>query len=355
MLIGIFCEYVKSQFIFGRDNLYLNESKQGILLILNKRLSEDVMRYFPIFMDIQKRPVLVVGGGEVACRKIDMLLQADADITVIAPSIKSYLARYVEEDKITYHKGFYHRNLLDSKYVQVWATTDNSELNHQVYKDAHDAGILVNVVDDTAHCDFITPSMVNRGRVQVAISSGGSSPVLIRIIREQLETQLSTKIAMLADFCADKRNMVKQRFATVDERRKFWELFLRSPEIETLMTRNELEHAFTRYLSNEIKVSSERNWIEYHQETEMLTLKSLRLMQQAEWVIYFNDCPPEFVELCRRDAERITVQSEQEIADYLEQADKEQIRVTILIKKGHLISNSQLQAYLSNDIYVQTL
>ncbi|OCH15279.1 MULTISPECIES: bifunctional precorrin-2 dehydrogenase/sirohydrochlorin ferrochelatase [unclassified Aliivibrio] len=313
------------------------------------------MRYFPIFMDIQKRPVLVVGGGEVACRKIDMLLQADADITVIAPSIKPYLSRYVEQEKITYHKGFYHHSLLDNKYVQVWATTDNSELNHQVYKDAHGAGILVNVVDDTGYCDFITPSMVNRGRVQVAISSGGSSPVLIRIIREQLETQLSTKIAMLADFGADKRNVVKKYFSTVDERRKFWEMFLRSPDIETLTTRNELEHLFTRYLSNDISVRSERNWIEYNQDTEMLTLKSLRLMQQAEWVIYFNDCPSEFVELCRRDAERISINSEQEIAEYLQQAEKDQVRVTILIKKGHLVSNAQLQTYLSNDIYVKTL
>ncbi|MDD9177767.1 MULTISPECIES: precorrin-2 dehydrogenase/sirohydrochlorin ferrochelatase family protein [Aliivibrio] len=314
------------------------------------------MRYFPIFMDIQKRPVLVIGGGEVACRKIDMLLQADADITVVAPSIKSYLMNYVEEDKIHYIKGFYHSDLLAKQsYVQVWATTDNSELNHQVYRDAHDARILVNVVDDTPHCDFITPSMVNRGRVQVAISSGGSSPVLIRMIREQMETQLSSKIAMLADFGADKRNVIKQHFMTVDERRKFWETFLRSPEVEKLTTRNELEQLFSQYLSSNIETKAERNWIEYHQETEMLTLKSLRLMQQAEWVICFNDCPSEFVELCRRDAERLYVDTEQEIAEYLHQAEVENIRVTILLKKGHLLRNATLQAYLSSDIYVPTL
>ena len=313
------------------------------------------MRYFPIFMDIQKRPVLVIGGGEVACRKIDMLLQADADITVVAPSIKSYLMNYVEEGKIRYIKGFYHSELLTKEYVQVWATTDNSELNHQVYRDAHDAHILVNVVDDTQHCDFITPSMVNRGRVQVAISSGGSSPVLIRMIREQLETQLSSKIAMLADFGADKRNVVKQHFSTVDERRKFWETFLRSPEVEKLTTRNELEQLFSQYLSSNTETQAERNWIEYHQETEMLTLKSLRLMQQAEWVICFEGCPSEFVELCRRDAERLFVSSEQEIVEYLVQAEREKIRVTILMKKGHLVRNEKLQRYLSSDVYVPTL
>lgn len=86
------------------------------------------MRYFPMFMDIKKRPVLVVGGGEVACRKIDMLLQAEASITVVAPSIKAYLMKYVEEGKLEYIKGFYHKNLLSNDYVQVWATTDNSDL-----------------------------------------------------------------------------------------------------------------------------------------------------------------------------------------------------------------------------------
>ena len=313
------------------------------------------MRYFPIFMDIKKRPVLVIGGGEVACRKIDMLLQADADITVVAPSIKSYLMNYVEDEKIHYIKGFYHSGLLTKEYVQVWATTDNSDLNHQVYRDARDARILVNVVDDTPHCDFITPSMVNRGRVQVAISSGGASPVLIRIIREQIETQLSTKIAMLADFGADKRNVIKQHFLTVDERRKFWEAFLRAPEIERLTTRNELEHLFSQHLSKNSETTADRHWIEYHQETEMLTLKSLRLMQQAEWVICFEDCPSEFVELCRRDAERLFVSSEQEIVEYLAQAEREKIRVTILIKKGHLVCNETLQRYLSSDIYVPTL
>ena len=197
--------------------------------------------------------------------------------------------------------------------------------------------------------------MVNRGRVQVAISSGGASPVLIRIIREQIETQLSTKVAMLADFGADKRNVIKQHFLTVDERRKFWETFLRAPEIERLTTRNELEHLFSQHLSKNSETTADRHWIEYHQETEMLTLKSLRLMQQAEWVICFEDCPSEFVELCRRDAERLFVSSEQEIVEYLAQAEREKIRVTILIKKGHLVCNETLQRYLSSDIYVPTL
>ncbi len=314
------------------------------------------MRYFPIFMDIKKRPILVVGGGEVACRKIDMLLQADAEITVIAPSIKSYLMNYVQDKKIRYISGCYRSDLLsEHEYVQVWATTNNAQLNHQVYHDARKAGILVNVVDDTPYCDFITPSMVNRGRVQVAISSGGASPVLIRMIREKIETQLSNKIAILADFAAEKRNTIKQHFATVDERRKFWEAFLRSDEIEKITTKDQLEAIFFNYLTGHIEVKAERNWIEYNQDTEMLSLKSLRLMQQAEWVVCFFDCPADFVELCRRDAERIYVNSELEMLDYLQQAEIGNKRVTILLAKDYSPQLPELKRYLADDICVATL
>ncbi len=122
--------------------------------------------------------------------------------------------------------AFYSSHWLDKRYVQVWATTDNPELNHQVYKDAKEQGILVNVVDDQPYCDFITPSMIERGRIQLAISSGGASPVLIRNIRETLEAVLAQNLALLADFGASKRNSIKDFLPSVDLRRQFWERFL---------------------------------------------------------------------------------------------------------------------------------
>jgi len=128
------------------------------------------MRYFPLFMDLENKPVLVVGGGEVASRKIEALL------------------------------NFYSSELMDGAYVQVWATTNNPSLNHQVYRDAKQRNLLVNVVDDKPYCDFITPSMISRGRVQIAISSGGASPVLIRNLRESLEAVLPQNLSLLAEF-----------------------------------------------------------------------------------------------------------------------------------------------------------
>ncbi|MCG6507725.1 bifunctional precorrin-2 dehydrogenase/sirohydrochlorin ferrochelatase, partial [Vibrio parahaemolyticus] len=155
-------------------------------------------RYFPLFLDLTNKPVLVVGGGEVACRKIDALLRAGAKVTIVSPQIASTLQSLVDDGKCQWIQNFYTSQILTKEYLQVWATTDNPDLNHQVHKDAKNMGILVNVVDDQPYCDFITPSMIERGRVQLAISSGGASPVLIRNVRETLEAVLPQNLGLLA-------------------------------------------------------------------------------------------------------------------------------------------------------------
>lgn len=184
------------------------------------------MQYFPLFMNLRDRPILVVGGGEVACRKVDSLIRAGANVSIVSPQIDLYLQRLVERNECHWIQNLYSKKILDKKYLQVWATTDNLELNHRVYDDAKALGILVNVVDDQPYCDFITPSMITRGRIQIAISSGGASPVLIRNIREQLESSLAFNLSLLADFGMSKRGDIKQRLPSVDLRRKFWEMFL---------------------------------------------------------------------------------------------------------------------------------
>lgn len=183
------------------------------------------MQYFPLFLNLKGKPVLVVGGGEVACRKVDTLVRAGAMVTIVSPQIEDYLRTLVDSQECIWIQNFYSKELLDKKFVQVWATTDNPELNHQVHRDAKQLGILVNVVDDLPYCDFITPSIINRGRIQLAISSGGASPVLVRNIREKLEASLPHNLALLADFGASKRNDIKQALPSVDTRRKFWENF----------------------------------------------------------------------------------------------------------------------------------
>lgn len=292
------------------------------------------MRYFPLFLDLTNKPVLVVGGGEVACRKIDALLRAGAKVTIVSPQIASTLQSYVDERKCQWVQNFYSSQLLTKEYLQVWATTDNPELNHQVHKDAKKLGILVNVVDDQPYCDFITPSMIERGRIQLAISSGGASPVLIRNVRETLEAVLPQNLGLLADFGASKRNSIKEFLPTVDLRRKFWELFFAETEVKNAKDRESLEKIYIKALDKPLDERGEVTWVEFGQDVELLPLKALRYMQQAELVLYARSCPFEFIDLCRRDAEREHFSSAAELSERLQQASQAQLRVCVLIPQG---------------------
>ncbi|WP_186171545.1 bifunctional precorrin-2 dehydrogenase/sirohydrochlorin ferrochelatase [Vibrio chagasii] len=289
------------------------------------------MRYFPMFLDVENKPILVVGGGEVACRKVDSLLRAGANVTLVSPKVAPYLQQLVDENKLHWVQNFYSSQIISKEYLQVWATTDNPSLNHQVYNNAKKLGILVNVVDDLPYCDFITPSMINRGRIQIAISSGGASPVLVRNIREKLETVLPQNIGLLADFGASKRNSIKESYPTVDERRKFWERFLSSSFIEQVTDREQLETYYQQALTEGVDSEGQVTWIEFEQDVELLSMKALRLMQEAELVLSPKECPFEYVDLCRRDAERESYANSGELSTKLEQAKAENLRVCVFI------------------------
>lgn len=308
------------------------------------------MRYFPIFLDLNNKPVLVVGGGDVACRKIDMLLRAGAKVTVVSPKVHSHLQALAEDEQLLWVKSFYQSDML-TDYVQVWATTDNPELNHRVHDDAKQKNIMVNVVDDKPYCDFITPSMINRGRIQIAISSGGASPVLIRYLREKLESILPQNLALLADFGASKRNSIKAELASVDERRKFWERFFSSAQVPTIDNRSELEHLYQSILSNPEEVVGSNIWIEFGQNVEMLSMKSLRLMQESELVLYPASCPFEFVDLCRRDAEREQFHDTNHLASLMKQAQVDKQRVCIFIEKNS--ASMELKLLMGNELLIK--
>lgn len=294
------------------------------------------MRYFPLFLDVANKPVLVVGGGEVACRKIDSLLRAGACVTIISPKVEPYLQTLVDAERCTWVQNFYSSELMTKKFIQVWATTDNPVLNHQVHKDAKNMSILVNVVDDLPFCDFITPSMVNRGRIQIAISSGGASPVLVRNIREKLEAVLPQNLSLLAEFGASKRNSIKQQFPSVDERRKFWEMFLADFQVESATDREQLELLYQAAIKVELDKGGSCTWIEYGEDVELLAIKSLRLMQQAELVLFPSECPYEFIDLSRRDAEREQYSSAADLSARVEKAKKANLRVCIFIPNKNI-------------------
>ncbi|PMH46481.1 ferrochelatase [Vibrio sp. 10N.286.49.B3] len=289
------------------------------------------MRYFPIFLNLENKPVLVVGGGEVACRKVEALLKAKAAVTIVSPKVERYLAELIEQRQCTWLKEGYSSELLLPGYEQVWATTDDPALNHQVHHDAKKLAIMVNVVDDLPYCDFITPSMLSRGRVQIAISSGGASPVLIRNIREKLEAVLPLNLSLLADFGASKRDSIKQHLPTVDMRRKFWEQFFALSDVENTSNLNQLEDLYQASLNSSLDLAGRRSWIEFGDNPELLSLKALRLMQEAELLLFPSLCPEAYIELSRRDAEREAFHACSDLAIKLNDARMVGKRICIFI------------------------
>ncbi|SMY34589.1 precorrin-2 dehydrogenase/sirohydrochlorin ferrochelatase family protein [Photobacterium andalusiense] len=292
------------------------------------------MDFFPVFLKVNHKQIIVIGGGEVACRKVDLLLKAHANVTVVSPQLHPHLQTLLEQQLIVHINQPYQSSQLVGA-DQVWATTDSSTLNHQIYNDANALKIWTNVVDDPEFCDFITPSMVDRTPIQVAISSGGASPVLVRYLRERLETYLPQNLSLLATFSGKQRQRIKQHFSTVDERRKFWEQFFRLSAVEHARTDEALETAFQQLLTEKNNHSSGNVYlIETGHDPELLSLKALRLMQQSEHVLYHNDVAEVFVDLCRRDAdrERCDYNNVQTLTDKLVQQG---VRVCVLATKDN--------------------
>ncbi|WJT08400.1 precorrin-2 dehydrogenase/sirohydrochlorin ferrochelatase family protein [Vibrio harveyi] len=292
------------------------------------------MRYFPLFLDLVNKPVLVVGGGEVASRKVEALLKAGADVTIVSPSLVDFLDKLAQEQQVQWIQRFYSSDIVTNSFIQVWATTDNPELNHQVYKDAKELGILVNVVDDKPYCDFITPSMINRGSIQIAISSGGASPVLIRNIREKLEAILPQNMGLMAEFANSKRNSIKEALPSVDLRRKFWENYFSHPEVENARDNRELETIYQETMTKPLDETGSCTWIQVGKDVEMLPIKAVRYMQQAELALHSTKCEANVMELVRRDAEREAFSSATELSDMLRKAKEEKLRVCIFVPYG---------------------
>ena len=180
------------------------------------------MKYFPFFMELSKKPVLLIGGGEVAERKLDLLLKANAQITIIARDFSDYITELLTLNNIISIRDSYKKSHLEKeKFSFVIAATNDESLNSQIAKDANDKNILVNVVDKPEICDFIFPSILERGPVTVAVSTGGSSPVLARMLRTKLETMIPGAYGRLAKIVSDNRVPVRGKLKNSKSNRIF--------------------------------------------------------------------------------------------------------------------------------------
>jgi uroporphyrin-III C-methyltransferase / precorrin-2 dehydrogenase / sirohydrochlorin ferrochelatase len=276
-----------------------------------------LMNFLPIFLDIKQRPCIVVGGGEVATRKVEYLLSAKANVCVIAPSLSPALEILLNKGRIEYTESVFKAELLEN-CVLVIAATDDAEVNKQVSSIAQARQLPVNVVDNPSLCSFIMPSVVNRDPVQIAISTGGASPVLARLLRAKLETMIPSAYGKLALLMQEFRGRVKQRFSNMQQRRRFWEQVLQGPVAEMLFAGQEKAalNALEKQLDN-AEAQIDREGEVYlvgggPGDPDLLTFRALRLMQQAEVILYDRLVAPAIVELCRKDADRIYVGKEQD-------------------------------------------
>ena len=195
------------------------------------------MRYFPIFVDTQNQHCLVVGAGEVAARKVELLLKTEAQITVIAPEICKTITQFANDGLVELKQRRFRDSDIASQTL-IFVATNNPQLNQHIYEVANKAGIMVNVVDNPPLCRFITPAIVDRSPIVVALSSSGSAPVLLRYLRQKLETVIPQSTSKLGKLFERFRNDVKQRFNDLDARRAFWEDVMEGDIAEQAMDEN---------------------------------------------------------------------------------------------------------------------
>ena len=269
------------------------------------------MHALPIFMNITNRRCVVIGGGEVASRKVIMLLKANAAITLYSPEVCPALQVLSEDGTITHIKANFEPSQLTDACLVI-AATDVEVVNTAVSIAAKAQNIPVNVVDSPALCTFTMASIVERSPIVIAISSEGNAPVLARYLRTKIETMLPAGYGRIASIAGEFRDKVKAKYATTQARRIFWEGVLQSPIVERILSGQE---AAARNSLNELlssKAEPTHNGEVYlvgggPGDPDLLTFRALRLMQQCDVCVYDKLVSPEVLELVRRDAELIYV------------------------------------------------
>ena len=318
-------------------------------------MTDHTMNTFPLFFKLEGRKVLIVGGGDVALRKADLLSRAGACITVLAPSICAELQALLSDSKHELIYEHYNKKYMTGSRVII-AATDDETLNHQIHADATTLNIPVNVVDTPHLCDFIFPAIVDRNPIVIGISSNGKAPVLARLLRARLETLIPQGYGKLAKLAGEFRGEVKAKIPTLTGRRQFWERAFEGQVSELMFAGNEtqaaaqlqtdldstaaqiiknnstsqhsdLSNVQTASITTPVSVddfntnnsthSTETNPLQPVGEVyivgagpgdpELLTFKALRLMQQADIVYYDALVSPQVLDLCRRDADKVFV------------------------------------------------
>jgi uroporphyrin-III C-methyltransferase/precorrin-2 dehydrogenase/sirohydrochlorin ferrochelatase len=268
------------------------------------------MKFLPVFMKLTNRPCLVVGGGKMAARKVTLLLRSSARITLVSPELCDEMEALVNEGKIEYLAREYRQGDIDEK-ILVIAATNRQEINEEVSRLAGEHRIPVNVVDQPALCSFIIPSIINRDPIQIAVSTGGASPVLARLLRARLESFVPAAYGRLASLVEEYRQQAKGRFTNPDKRRYFWESVLQGRVAELLFAGQEKEaRTALQDAIDDTECSFDKGGEVYlvgsgPGDPDLITFRALRLMQQADVVVYDRLVSQPILDMVRRDADMI--------------------------------------------------
>lgn len=266
------------------------------------------MNYFPLFADLAGRPVLVVGGGSVAARKVNLLLKAQAQVRLVARKLNAELTALEAENKVLWIAKEFNAEQLRTAFFVIAATSDEA-LNHRIFHLAESQHKLVNVVDDQPHCSFIFPSIIDRSPIQIAISSAGKAPVLARLLREKLEALLPQSLGDIAEISGKWRDAVKEKLQSVTERRRFWEKMFNG-RFSSLVKNRQFEQA-EQALEQELNSNYQGGFVSLvgagPGDAGLLTLNGLQEIQQADVVLYDALVSEDILSLIRRDADRIFV------------------------------------------------
>jgi uroporphyrin-III C-methyltransferase/precorrin-2 dehydrogenase/sirohydrochlorin ferrochelatase len=266
------------------------------------------MDYFPIFLRLANEPVLVVGGGAVAERKIDLLLRTSAQVRVIAPELVPGLAERAAAGEITHVAAEFRPEHLDGMRLAI-AATDKHAINAWVARQAERRNIPVNVVDDRELSRFIMPAIIDRSPVVVAVGSSGDAPVLTRRLRERLESFLPQRLGTLARLAGKLRPTIKARIENPARRRKFWEDFFDGTVAADVLAGRSVDvEEIASTLRTGEQSSGEVVLVGAGPgDPGLLTLRALRALQNADVILYDRLVSVEILDLARRDAERINV------------------------------------------------
>ncbi|MCI4568756.1 siroheme synthase CysG [Lysobacter sp. CFH 32150] len=266
---------------------------------------------FPLFADLRGRTVLVVGGGAVARRKVAALLDAGAQVRVGAPELEPTLSEWASSGRIEYVPGVFEPAWFDGAWLAI-AATDDAASNRAVASIGEERRVFVNVVDDAELSSFQVPARVERGPLQIAISSGGGAPMLARHLREQLETQFDESLGALAGLLTRERARIRARLPGLQARRRFFERVLAGPIPSLLRAGDQAaaEREFDAVLGGgrgENPVGRVALVGAGPGDPGLLTLRALRLLSEADVILHDRLVSPEVLALARRDAELVEV------------------------------------------------